>query len=368
MSTVPNTRRTTASRAGLFLLLAAAGVGGCEAVSSPPEVTARNEVTSGTGGIGGRVTDLNGNPVGGATVRTATGVVTQTGSEGTFAIQGLPAAERLAVSVEARGFGTATRIYPVVAGQQLTQPIPLVPSAAPVRIDAQAGGVVPIAGGGRITIPSGSLVNAAGQPVTGPVDVRTTYWDPSSQAQVRAAPGDFSAVQLNGSTAQLETFGMLQSVVTDGAGQPVELAPGRSATINFPVRNPIGATPPPLYDFDAQTGRWVEVGPTVLAPDTTVQVRVPSLAPRRNLDKPFVRVCVTVALRWPGGAPRPYEFASATGLTYAGTSSGFTDAQGLVKLWVRSSSIVSVQGGPASQNVNTPASNVGCPLVATLTY
>lgn len=356
--------RTGHTLVRLFALggLVLGGVAACEAVAEP-EAVGRSSVTSQTGSIGGAVSNLLGQPVAGATVRTSTGAVTVTNGAGSFLIHGLSARERLPVTVEAPGYVSTTKVYSVVAGQTLTRPIRLQPEAAPVVIQAGNGGVVPFGGSGQVVIPPNAF---AGVSPGSAVTVRATYLDSSDPAQVSTAPGDFTAITFSGSNVRLESFGMLQVDARNAQGQRVDLAPGQQATLRFPIRGTLSSAG--FWNFDPQQGTWIEEG-RVTVSGNTMNTSVTSLEARRNVDVPIQQVCVRLrVLRSDNVTPRPYEFAGVTGISYSGFTQGWTDGQGMVTLNVRASSQVRAEAGPVSQTVNTPGPGAPCPVIATLAF
>jgi hypothetical protein len=350
-------------RAWVAGALVLAGAAGCETVAGP-EAAPRASVTHG-GSIGGTVLGAQGQPVPGAVVRTSGGASTVSGGDGQFVIGGLAAADRLPVTVEAPGYVPTTKVYQVVAGQLLTRPIHVQPAAAPVVVNAGAGGVVPFAGGGQVLIPANAFAGVApGDPVT----VRATYIDPYDPGQLATSPGDFTARTFTGDTVRLESFGMLDVDARNAAGQRLDLAPGRQVTLRFPVRGLTPATTRGLWSFDQQQGRWIEEGTVVVTP-TSLDATVTSVARRKNVDDPIVPVCIRVrVLRSDNVTPRPFEFVSANGVSYSGYTQGWTDSVGMVVLQVRSNSQVSIQAGPVSQTVTTPPPGAPCPVVATLAF
>lgn len=340
------------------------GLAACDQVSSP-EISHAENVVDG-GGIGGTVRDLEGRPVAGARVRTASGAQTITDAAGQFRLSGLAATPRLPVTIEAPGFDPSTKIFEVRTGVELSAPINIQPQAAPVVIDAGAGGSVPFAGGGRVDIPANAFAGlGAGDPVT----VRATYIDPANAAQFSTASGDFSARTFSGANVLIESFGMVTVDARDAQGQRLDLNNGQQAVIDFPLRGGAGVPSRELWDFDTQSGQWVEVGSATVTP-TSMIAPVTSVARPKNVDVPFRPVCITVrTLRVDKVTPRPNQYVLATGISYAGSSQGWTNTQGLVQLQVRSASQVLIQSGPAQQAVNTPAPGTpGCPLVATLAF
>lgn len=356
--------RRNAARVFALGALLLGGAAACEQVSSPEMRNAQNVVEGGA--ISGTVLDLNGSPVAGARVRTPGGAEAVTDAAGTFRLAGLAATPRLAVSVEAAGYDGTTAIYEVRAGAELSRPIRIQPLAPPVVISAGAGGVVPIAGGGRVVIAPNSF---AGVTPGTPVTVRATYIDTNNAAQFSTAPGDFTGRTQAGTQEQIESFGMLSVDVRDPQGQRLDLAPGQQATIDFPLRGGTGPATRPLWDFDPVQGLWVESG-SVAVTSSGQTASVTTLAPRRNVDVPFRPVCISVrVLRADKVTPRVNQFVGATGISYAGFTQGWTNGNGIVQLQVRSSSQVLIQSGPVQQPVATPpAGTLGCPLVTTIAF
>jgi hypothetical protein len=357
---VPRNTRALLALGALLL----GGVAACEQVASP-DVQPSLNVAAG-GGIGGTVADLRGLPVAGASVRTATGVQSITDAAGRFTIPGLEATDRLPVTISASGYVPTTRIYQVRAGVVLQQPVRIQPRAQPVVIIAGQGGTVPFQGGGRIILPPRAFAGVADDE---PVRIQATYIDPADSVQFSTAPGDFTAVNFAGENVRLESFGMSNIVATGAQGQPVDLAPGQTAQIEFPVRGGTAAATRGLWTFDAQQGTWVESG-TAQVTGTSINVRVPSLGPDLNLDIEVEVACIEVrVLRRDRVTPQPNVYVTANGVSYAASTANWTDANGLVQLPVAASAVVNLSAGTAQATVNTPpAGTPGCPRVATLVF
>lgn len=341
------------------------GAAACEqALTSAPGGATAN-VAQGAGGISGRVVSLGGQPIAGARITTANGAAAVSGGEGGFVIGNLPATERLAVTVSAPGFATGTAIYRVNPGSTSRREVVLMPRGQAVIVNAGAGGEVPFAGGGRVTIPPNAFEGVApGEAVR----VSVTYFDPESDRQLSAAPGDFSASEEDGTASQLETAGMIDIRATDAQNTQLRLAPGQSVTVNFPDRDGPAMGSWGLYSFDRTTGTWVRTGDAPANPDGTQSAQIPSIDIPWNADKPLITTCITVRVQDKSTAPVAGEHVSAEGVNYRGPSTGQTDNNGNVNLQVRSSSIVDVTaGGAAPQQYNTPPTSTQCTYVGTIT-
>ena len=104
----------------------------------------------------------------------------------------------------------------------------------------------------RVQIPANSLVDSAGNPPSGPVQVALTTVD---LAAPDGMPGDYSARDSSGNPFVMESAGAGTVEITGAAGR-YNLAPGTSAQIAIPV-NPaqLGGAPPPtipLLSYDEQ--------------------------------------------------------------------------------------------------------------------
>lgn len=137
---------------------------------------------------------------------------------------------------------------------------------APLTLaDAAAGGTLTGKDGAVITIPANALVDAAGNPVTGAVQVNVTPVNVG--ANPAAFPGMFQGFQPTGARGLIASYGTVEYVLTRN-GAPVQLAPGRKATIEIPVYTSLnldgsdvtaGAVIP-LWSLDERTAMWIQEG------------------------------------------------------------------------------------------------------------
>lgn len=138
--------------------------------------------------------------------------------------------------------------------------------AAQTLADAHAGGSLVGRAGATITLPADALVNAAGAVVTGPVAISMTTVDPTSHG-AGGFPGRFDGVTPDGATSPIASFGAVEFVLGD-AGNRLQLAPGKTATIELPLaanRRLDGTAVVvgdviPLWSLDETTGAWIQEG------------------------------------------------------------------------------------------------------------
>lgn len=137
---------------------------------------------------------------------------------------------------------------------------------APLTLtDAAAGGTLTGKDGSVIVFGAGSLVDAGGNPVSGPVQVNVTPIDVG--ASTGAFPGQFQGYQAAGTRGLIASYGTVEYVLTKN-GAPVQLAPGRTATIEIPLYTSLNlngsSVAPgdviPLWSLDERTSAWVQEG------------------------------------------------------------------------------------------------------------
>ena len=138
--------------------------------------------------------------------------------------------------------------------------------AALTLADAAAGGSLSGRDGAQLALPPNALVTAAGTAVTGAVQIAITPVD-VTQNGGGGFPGSFSGLAQNGMATPIVSFGTTEYVLTAG-GQPVQVAPGKTATIELPLYATkrlsgallaVGDTTP-LWSLDETTGGWVQEG------------------------------------------------------------------------------------------------------------
>jgi hypothetical protein len=138
--------------------------------------------------------------------------------------------------------------------------------AALTLADAAAGGSLTGRDGALLSLPPNALVTATGTAVTGAVQIAITPVD-VTQNGGGGFPGSFSGLAQTGTATPIVSFGTTEYVLT-ASGQPVQVAPGKSATIELPLYATkrlagtlltVGDTTP-LWSLDEATGSWVQEG------------------------------------------------------------------------------------------------------------
>ncbi len=221
----------------------------------------------------------------------------------------------------------------------------MVAAGAPQTVNGAAGGIV-VQGGFKATFPAGALGIAGDvQVVISPIDVSTS--------ELSAFPGDFVGIQTSGNEALMETFSLMDVDIVDPAtGEPVDLAPGATAQLEFLLPETTSLATGDtvgLWFFDDAQGLWLEEGVGTVAASTEVPARLAVFGEVAhfswwNCDRPIATFnCFTGQVVDPGGAPIAGAQVFASGVDYNGTSYDQTDAAGNYCVNVRRDSTVDIR-------------------------
>jgi len=241
--------------------------GSSATVGEPAEPPPLDDTTA----VRGRVTDVAGEAVAGATV-SGGGGETVTDAQGRYELA-IAAADGVRLEFSAAGFIRSLRTVHVVEGAPTMVHVGLMAAGPAQAFDADVGGRVE-SGGGAVVLPAGGVVDGDGQPIRGQAEVSITAIDPSDAAQMDNLPGSMMGDAEGGEQRLLESFGML-AVELSRDGQPLQIADGRQATIEIPVPETLApgeALPAevPLWHLNTATNRWEADGVATLDAEDNV--------------------------------------------------------------------------------------------------
>ena len=151
----------------------------------------------------------------------------------------------------------------------------------------------------RVHLRANSLVDADGNPAdtaAGPFSAYIATIDPSSETM----PGDFGAINLDGDSRYLVSFGAVFIEVRDADGGKYNLAPGASAQLESPVQDALLAGPVPpkmdMWTYDVKSGDWLQdpdpaelVGTTYMAELTSFSTHNADV---QKVDPACIRIVV----------------------------------------------------------------------------
>ena len=300
-----------------------------------------------------QVIDSAGNPVPGAAVATQQAVF-PVDSAGHRLFEELPPGRFLA-RVDALGFTSATAVVDLEAGAHVSAQVKLMPLPAPIAFQAEQGGTLQTQQV-RVSIPPAAVVDALGQPVTGTVQVTVAPLDPTSQLASMPGPLEGTAAA-TGQSVQLESFFMAEVSLWSNGSQ-VQLAPGKSATLEFVLPEALaGQFEPgdtvPAWWFDLDAGHWREEGTGTIQPSQSQpgklvwRVQVNHFT-WWNCDAPWTdKSCVNVLVVDENGVPVPGIPVNAEGVSYSGASrTAYTGTSGRACVELKRGNTADVYIGP----------------------
>lgn len=320
--------------------------------------------------VSGFVTDENNAAVKDATVKIGTNTIT-TDKYGYFEIKNVSVVKNAAlVTVSKAGYFNGIKTYIATEGKGAFFRIKLLPKTVAGNIDANAGGTVTLSNGMKVTLPAAAVVNAASNAAySGQVNVAVQWIDPTAADLNRIMPGDLRGLNTDGYLKLLSTYGMCAVELSGGAGELLQVAGGKKATLDFPIPSSMAGSAPasiPLWYFDENVGLWKEQGSaTKNGNNYTGEV---SHFSYWNCDIPLDNsVTFDVTVKDANGNPIPSANVSvhyANG-TYTGAH-GLTDENGYIKGRIPGNAQLLINvitdytcNGPAySQNITTTTADI----------
>ncbi len=217
-----------------------------------------------TSSASGFVSNENGQPLPGALVKLGSFSV-MTDQFGYFEIKNaLVVKEAAVVTVEYAGYFKGIKTYMATEGKSGFFRIRLLPKSIAGTIQSGSGGSITLTNGLTISFPANAIkIAASGALYTGTVSVAAQWIDPTSAELDRIMPGDLRAINAEGYTKLLTTYGMAAVELIGSSGESLQIADGKKASMTFPLPASISANAPAtirLWYFDEQTGFWKEEG------------------------------------------------------------------------------------------------------------
>ncbi|MBI3715236.1 MAG: hypothetical protein HY255_04500, partial [Betaproteobacteria bacterium] len=214
----------------------------------------------------GHVKGNNAASLAGAAI-TLNGVATTTDSGGNFVLTLPKEQPRYVLTIEKFGYQMVSKVFyaPVVGGTYelyQAQQVAIDPTKKIAFIERTAGNTE--RAGVQVLIDPDSLaktVRGESIPAAGPASMHAASYDLKNGNN--PLPGDFAGINTQGKALRLHTFGAADIAITDAAGDKLNLAPGKTATVRMPIIAEQLATAPatiPVWHYDANTGAWMEDG------------------------------------------------------------------------------------------------------------
>jgi len=213
----------------------------------------------------GFITDENGNALIDASVKAGT-VTVITDKYGYFKISNTAFAKSAGfIEVTKPGFFTGYRTFIPREGKEVFINLRLITKTIAGTVDAATGGTVNTLDGAAVSLPSNAVVIASNNTAySGTVTVSAHWLNPADmQTTQQTMPGDLRGIDQSGYLNALVTYGMLAVELTGDAGEKLQIANGKKASLSFPIPSSLQGTAPntiPLWYFDETNGLWKEDG------------------------------------------------------------------------------------------------------------
>ena len=333
------------------------------------------------GSITGAVIDSNNLPIPGAIVRSGANN-SFTDTRGIFRFNNIELDKYASVvTVEAPGYFKAIRTFSITDGASGYLRIKPLPKRLSGTINAAAGGMVRLQANAAVELqPNSVVLKASGQAYTGQVNVYAGTIDPGDESIADLVPGSFQGIDTAGSRRLLKSFGMIAVELESTTGDPLQIAPGKTATLRFDISQALSATAPatiPLWFMNETDGLWHQEG--MATREGNVYEGQVSHFSFWNCDAPNNTVYFECTFHTAAG-PLPNALIKITALNTGAFSFGLTDSTGHVSGLVFSEEplllnvLDNCNGnaytqtiGPFTQRTNIGNINVNLPAPASVT-
>lgn len=221
-----------------------------------------------TGSVGGTVIDEGANPLANASIKLFTKTNTtqelMTDENGIFLFRDVEMnAERTYLQIEKEGFFQSSRNFrPRTNGTEFLK-IQLMSTTSSGSFIATDGGLVGVMGGGTLELPTDAVVDEDGNIYDGNVQVSSRYLDGNTLLAKDQIPGNMLALNNEGETKVLESYGIVAFGLFTENGEVLQIASDKQATIRIPIPDSLSNNTPTtitLWYFDEGMGLWIEEG------------------------------------------------------------------------------------------------------------
>jgi len=233
----------------------------------PPIVNYNPQSLPVNGSVTGFVADEMGEPVINADVKVGNESTT-TDDFGHFFLTGITLdAKGTIVSVKKNGYFAGSRRFYALENKVNRVKIELLSSNITDSFDAALGGTVATPDGASATFAPNSIKKMDGSVYNGVVNVSSKWLNPADPKTLDQMPGNLMGVNSKVEEVVLGTYGMMAVELTSDAGELLNIADGKTATLNMPVPAALQASAPaeiPFWSYNEEYGVWVEEGSATL--------------------------------------------------------------------------------------------------------
>jgi Leucine-rich repeat (LRR) protein len=163
---------------------------------------------------------------------------------------------------------------------------------------AENGGNIELDNKIRLSFPQAAVVNSSGAIHHGQYVVTGRYIDPSTINFPDIMPGMLAGLNDQNQLRALQSFGMMSVELKDASGNVLQIAPGKTVTMELPAPSNGPATIP-LWHFNEKYGLWIKTGEAIKGGDKyTAEVNHFS---SWNLDLEFNSFKLEIQFKDPSG-------------------------------------------------------------------
>ena len=217
--------------------------------------------------LSGRIIDESDSPIMGAAVSYLSGntsIEVETDEYGNFLIEDVTNKGKAAfISVKHIGKFEAFRKFSLIPNRYNYTEVKMLDRNIIGSVDAAAGGQLTMNNNAAITLPKGGVVNSQGASYTGNVNVAMSWIDPSADDLAQRMIGDLSGLDEDGNYRSLSSMGMLQVELLDASGNELNIGPGETAELKFPIPSSLESKAEstiPLWSYNEEIGTWIQEG------------------------------------------------------------------------------------------------------------
>jgi len=220
--------------------------------------------------VDGQIQDVNKQPIQDAIVQLGN-LTTMTNEFGLFSFEEVDMNQKgTLISVTKNGFIDGSRRFFPRKDNNSMVIIEMIPTIIRATFDASLGGTIFINNNAEVVFAPNSIGRANGEIYQGEVSVIHTYLDPTASTTADRMPGNLQGIRTNPEELEflieevaIQSFGMINVILQDENGAPLNILNGWDATIRVALPEEIAANAPnqiPLWSFNEEFGIWIEDG------------------------------------------------------------------------------------------------------------
>ena len=231
--------------------------------------TDNNDTNTNTGiTLSGTITDTNGTAIANATVIVESIVVT-TDANGEYTFNNITSSQRVSIDVTHPDYLSNSRIVEVT-DENISLDIMLGHPKANTTFDAMTGTTLTDGNGASVILPKNGYIDENGDPYTGMVTVKMSYYAITTQSGRATFPGTFEGMDKNGTTFPIQSYGFMNVELSDSNGNSLNLNGNATASLIFPEDKSLYMPSTiPLWYYDKVQGYWVQEGEAVRQSNNT---------------------------------------------------------------------------------------------------